>query len=183
MKRPLIVCMTLGLFGTAVPVFWGTTETAIKATSDHHFCGSCHSMEPMVTSFLSDTHGGNNPGGIQATCAQCHLPHTGPFRYLMQKSLTGAWDVWKEHVIGAEDVDWQAKRARRQQYTYNSGCLDCHNALDKSAAASPASWVAHQPMLKDGINVEDDSDNCVACHQHVGHHNLTQALNSARTQP
>jgi len=183
MKRPVMILLALGLVGVSIPLFWAGTHSAIKATSDHKFCGSCHSMEPMVTSFLADTHGGNNAGGIQATCAQCHLPHTGPLRYLMQKSINGAWDVWKEHIVGADDVDWQKKRERREEFTYNSGCLSCHNALDSSAGGRHATWIAHQPMLEDGINLDDPDDSCVACHQHVGHKNLTEALNSVRNNP
>lgn len=179
MRKPLIkTALVIGLIGLAVPVFWAGTHSAIEATSDHEFCGSCHSMEPMVASFLQDTHGGRNPAGIQAVCTDCHLPHTGPFRYLIRKSINGAWDVWKEHVVGADDVDWQAKLAERERYTYVSGCKHCHNSLDTSAGGRHEVWRAHGPMLRG-----ESDENCLSCHQHVGHKNLREALAIERNSP
>lgn len=178
MKQLLKTVLVLTLIGLAVPLFWAATHSAIKATSNHEFCGSCHSMEPMVQSFLMDTHGGNNAGGIQAECTDCHLPHTGPLRYLKQKTINGLWDVWVEHIVGAENIDWQTKREHRESFTYISGCLGCHNNLDKAAGGRHEAWVAHGPMLRG-----EKDNNCLSCHQHAGHRNLTEALNAARTTP
>lgn len=181
MKRYFIILSILAIVGTATPIIWGITEVAIEKTSDHQFCGSCHSMEPMVKSFLLDTHGGNNPAGIQAHCTDCHLPHSDPFTYLKQKSINGAWDVWKEHIVGADDVDWHAKREQRESYTYISGCLHCHNQIENNSLATlstPATWVAHGPMIRG-----ERDNNCLECHQHVGHHNLADALEPQRKAP
>lgn len=171
MKRLFGIIIILCCAGVAVPIFWGGTQIAIKETSDYEFCGGCHSMTPMVSSYLQDTHGGQNPAGIRATCSDCHLPHDGPFTYLKQKSINGAWDVWKEYIAGADDVDWHAKRERREEYTYNSGCLTCHNELGVSVVSTPATIVAHGPML-----TGKGDDNCVGCHEHVGHYRLADAL-------
>lgn len=160
--------------GAAVPIIWGTTETAIKATSDYEFCSTCHSMQAMTVSYLADTHGGNNIAGIRASCSDCHLPHDNAFVYLAQKAKSGAWDVYKEHIAGADDVDWLAKRERREQYTYESGCLNCHNEIKQQKVNTAKSWLAHGPVFRGEVD-----KSCVSCHQHVGHHNLAQALLNA----
>lgn len=170
-KRLLIIAILLAALGIAVPVIWGVTQIGIKQTSDYTFCGGCHSMQPMVTSYLQDTHGGENPAGIRATCSDCHLPHDDPFTYLKQKSINGAWDVWMEFVVGADTVDWHAKRERREEFTYESGCLSCHNALTKSSVSTPATVVAHGPLVNG-----TETKHCVSCHEHVGHYRLSDAM-------
>ena len=50
-------------------------ETGIEVTSRATFCGSCHSMEPMVNSYRDNSHGGDNPRGITAACTDCHVSH------------------------------------------------------------------------------------------------------------
>ncbi|MCG8671942.1 MAG: NapC/NirT family cytochrome c [Pseudomonadales bacterium] len=172
MKRILVIISILAVIGLATPIMWGVTEFGIKKTSDVEFCGGCHSMEPMASSYLQDVHGGNNAAGIRATCSDCHLPHTSSFAYLKQKSINGAWDVWVEYVVGAEDIDWHKKRERREEYTYQSGCLHCHEALEQ-ATTTPATLVAHGPMLRG----ESDAS-CVSCHEHVGHYRLADALSN-----
>ena len=115
--------LILALLGSGVLLSWAFTDKALHLTSDHQFCGSCHSMKPMQASFLRDPHGGRSATGIQALCTDCHLPHDSTVNYLWMKARNGAWDVWKEFVLGAEDVDWHAKRARANAYVYDSGCL------------------------------------------------------------
>src|SRR5690554_3655165 len=100
--------LILALAGVGVVVSWAVTDTALNMTSDQQFCGSCHSMKPMQASFLRDPHGGRSTRGVRADCSDCHLPHDNHVNYLFQKARSGAWDIWMEFVIGAEEVDWHA---------------------------------------------------------------------------
>jgi len=98
----LAVSATLSLL---VVLSWMGTDYALHATSGEAFCGSCHSMKPMQASFLKDKHGGRSTTGIQALCTDCHLPQDNAVSYLYMKAKSGPWDVWKEFVLGAEEVD------------------------------------------------------------------------------
>lgn len=164
------VLLLLALLGLAVVVSWGVTDKALHLTSTEAFCGSCHSMKPMQASFLRDPHGGRSTTGIQALCTDCHLPHDSTVDYLWMKARNGALDVWKEFVLGAEDVDWHAKRARANEFVYDSGCLKCHNNLQAGSELDRAQFVAHQPYFLGTIE-----DSCIDCHR-VGHTDLTRDL-------
>ena len=162
--------LILTFAGLGVVVSWAVTDTAIKLTSDQQFCGSCHSMKPMQASFLRDPHGGRSTTGIQAYCSDCHLPHDNYAHYLFEKARSGAWDVWMEFVIGAEDVDWHAKRLRANEYVYDSGCLKCHNNLQSGSEMDSAQFMAHKPYFLGTVN-----NTCIDCHQ-VGHTDLERFL-------
>lgn len=164
------VLLILTLAGLGIVVSWAVTDTALSMTSDQQFCGSCHSMKPMQASFLRDPHGGRSTTGVQAYCSDCHLPHDNYVSYLFQKARSGAWDMWMEFVIGAEDVDWHAKRLRANEYVYDSGCLKCHNNLQSGSELDNAQFVAHKPYFLGTIQ-----DQCVDCHR-VGHTDLERFL-------
>ncbi len=166
--------LTVILIGSALGLFsvisWIGTDYALHATSDQAFCGSCHSMKPMQASFLDDVHGGASTKGIQALCSDCHLPQDNYISYLYVKAKSGAWDVWKEFVLGADDVDWYAKRSRANEYVYDSGCLKCHNNLKSGSERMNKQFVAHKPYF---LGATEKS--CIDCHS-VGHKNLEHRL-------
>lgn len=160
----------LAVFGLLVVISWMGTDYALHATSDQAFCGSCHSMKPMQASFLEDKHGGRSTKGVQALCSDCHLPQDNYISYLYVKAKSGAWDVWKEFVLGADDVDWYAKRTRANEFVYDSGCLKCHNNLQSGSEISNKQFVAHKPYF-----MGNTEKTCIDCHS-VGHQNLEHKL-------
>lgn len=165
--RWLFILATLAVL---VIASWIGTDFALHKTSDAAFCGSCHSMKPMQLSFLQDTHGGRSTSGIQALCTDCHLPQDNYISYLYMKGKNGAWDVWKEYVLGADDVDWHGKLTEVNRYTYDSGCLKCHNRLQSASELSNKQFVAHKPYFQ-----KRTDKTCVDCHK-VGHNNLSLYL-------
>lgn len=160
----------LALLGVGTLAGWAVTDKTLHLTSGQEFCGSCHSMKPMQASFLRDPHGGRSTTGIRAECTDCHLPHDSTINYLWIKARNGAWDVWKEYVLGAEDVDWHAKRARANEFVYESGCLKCHNNLQQGSELDNAQFVAHKPYFLGTIQ-----ETCIDCHS-VGHTDLERDL-------
>ncbi|WP_051298887.1 cytochrome c3 family protein [Marinobacterium litorale] len=170
MLKAVKILLILGLLGLATVLAWGVTDKALHITSDAAFCGSCHSMVPMQISFLNSSHGGRSTTGVEVLCTDCHLPHDSTVNYLYMKARNGAWDVWKEFVIGADDVDWHAKRERAHEYVYESGCLKCHNGLERGSESNSVQFVAHKPYFQGAVD-----KTCIDCHN-VGHRDLTQAL-------
>ena len=175
-KRQLIpLAIVAGFFALVVLPFtsWLIAEEGITATSDAQFCVTCHTMAPFEQAHEEDVHGGNNAHGVRATCAQCHLPHDNSINYLYTKAETGIHDMWVENFGDLENIDWEAKRAHREEYVYDSGCMTCHTNLEEATMSSHDALIAHRAYFLGEID-----DQCVTCHKHVGHANLSDFINS-----
>lgn len=170
--RPWMFVVALALL--LAPLFvtgsWILTERLIGATSERDFCASCHSMEPFARSHARDVHGGANPRGLIAHCADCHLPHHSPGGYLWAKITTGTHDAWAELLTLVREPDWIAGLEQRADYVHDSGCLRCHANLQDAEQPMVAD-LAHQAYFKDARTMR-----CVDCHPHVGHRDLLALL-------
>ena len=59
------------------------THWGMRATSTTGFCVSCHSMEQPKLEWQGSKHF-SNKYGIQAGCADCHIPHDSDWNYAWQ---------------------------------------------------------------------------------------------------
>ena len=138
---------------------------AVDVTGKDSFCVSCHTMEPMVQSFHRSVHGGNNQFGFKAHhCTDCHLPHESLAGYLIAKGISGTRDALAEVGL-IHKVDFKENFHEMKKYTYDSGCLHCHEMVKepkKAFGMSDSANFAHEQYWKDkkaGKNVS-----CVDCH-------------------
>ncbi len=159
---------------TLVVASWVITDTIVHETSGAEFCGSCHTMTPMVDSYREDVHGGAGPRGVQAKCTQCHIPHDNAINYMFMKTRFGIHDAWAQLTYDLDAIDWQEKRAHSENFVFDSGCLECHSDLERSSESSSVSFVAHRPYFLGQID-----DKCVTCHSRVGHNDLSSHLAAA----
>jgi len=150
---------------------WIGTETVIERTSGAEFCTRCHTMEPFAEAHAKDVHGGDNAGGVVAVCTDCHLPHDSAFSHLVAKAQTGLRDAWAQAIYIFHKPDWVAGLEEREHYVYDSGCLSCHQALERMSEGNPVALAAHGAYFSGQLDKA-----CVACHQHVGHEDLLPAL-------
>jgi len=168
---PTLVVVGIIAF-VVLPFFsWLIGEDTLTATSDAEFCVTCHTMDPFEQAHEADVHGGNNAHGVRAGCADCHLPHDNSFNYMVVKGRTGIHDLWVENFGDPENVDWEAGREHREDYTYDSGCLSCHTSLETATMATNKALIAHKPYFAGEID-----DQCTTCHKHVGHANLSDYI-------
>jgi len=154
-----------------------TAAVVIQKTADDKFCATCHTMQPMIDSYHDDVHGGNNKLGFKATCLDCHLPHNSLAGYIMAKAKTGTHDVWAELTYDKSKIDWQEKRKHASKFTYDSGCIHCHEDLEKKTMGDHKAFVAHKAYF-----MKDTQKTCVDCHKHVGHHLLGKYINVEETE-
>ena len=167
-KKPLLALILLGaVIGGTAFMGWLVTDTVFEKTGDADFCGSCHTMQPMVAAFFQDAHGGNNVNGTMSKCVDCHLPHETRVGYVLAKTQYGLHDVWAQTFYDLEKIDWQEKRLHRESFVYDSGCLTCHKNIEKASEKTAKTFVAHKPYFMGEIDKK-----CVTCHEHVGHKNL-----------
>ena len=154
----------LGLFALGS---WAVMDTAFHATADYEFCTSCHAYEPIAAAYREDVHGGNNKNGFRAACNDCHLPHDNSLHYFVVKAKHGIKDPLMEMLKEPHEVDWHAIRERREEFVYDSGCLECHKYLQEASEGNRRAFRSHRRYFK-----EPDDYSCVECHEHVGHARL-----------
>jgi len=165
----------LAAIAIAVPLIvlasWIVTETMVQGTAGEEFCGSCHTMTPMVAAYRGDVHGGAHPQGVRAKCTQCHIPDDNVIVYILAKARFGLHDAWAQLTYDTDAIDWHAKRAHREMYVFDSACLGCHGELESATMSQPAAFVAHRPYF-----LGETQMRCVSCHPYVGHLYLTRHL-------
>lgn len=144
---------------------------AVHHTSDDAFCVKCHTMQAVTDSYHADVHGGNNPTGFKAQCVECHLPHDSLANYLYTKAATSVHDIRVQFFGDLESIDWEAKRKRASEFTYDSGCMSCHGNVEKATTGDHRAYIAHKEYFEGRTD-----KSCVECHNHVGHHVLGDYL-------
>lgn len=172
MKKRLIrfSAVAAGLIATMI-FGWAWIDSALVATGGNEFCTSCHSMRPIAYSYRKDVHGGNSSSGVAVPCAECHLPHSSHMAYLSAKVRLGIHDFFVENFGSPDKIDWTAKLERREEYTYDEGCLKCHNFLERAPMPNNRAVIAHKPYF---LGKSDKT--CVSCHPHVGHKMLFEFI-------
>jgi len=151
-----------------IPLSWMAVETSIDLSSHDDFCGQCHTMTPMVKAYRQSEHGGTNPVGFKAKCTDCHVSHENLALHLLGKAESGSHDIWVEFTADLTQIDWLEKRNHRERFVYDSGCLTCHQNLEKATMGNTKAFIAHRPYLR-GLTQKQ----CVSCHPHIGHMELS----------
>ena len=166
-KKAFYILVSIATIFIVILVSWMAIETGIEVTSHADFCGFCHSMQPMVDSYLDSTHGGNNDRGIMTACTDCHVSHENVFAHFIGKAKSGTHDAWVTLTTDLSQHDWQGLREKREEYVYDSGCLTCHRNLEEATS----DMRGHDDYFAGTID-----DKCVTCHAAVGHSNLNMYL-------
>lgn len=179
MKKVLNVFWVLII---AFVFFFGANEV-VHRTSKNEFCAVCHEwMDPMVSTYMNDTHGGINKYGLKADCVDCHLPQDSHFKYVFQKAINGFNEI--THMINndAKDAPWQENRKNRTKFVYNSGCISCHATILDMNSTNQNMNDMHALYVKNN-NIKKDSMSCVSCHKTVGHRDLGKVLFEIKNPP
>ncbi|BCX78764.1 NapC/NirT family cytochrome c [Campylobacter sp. 19-13652] len=184
----VVILLAVGYFGT---------NLAVHKTSDAAFCVSCHEwMDTSVNAYKMGSHAG-------VECTTCHLPQdSAKLAYLLKKAANGVSEVTHMLTHDAKDMDWQANRARRAEYVYDSGCISCHAKVlgaehgeNKNAADMHAAYVSSNGLSGEigGVKIvflgeNSSSENgkklaCVSCHKSVGHESLGKILHDVKHPP
>lgn len=142
--------------------------TVMHKTSDTAFCVSCHSMERPLAEYQGSVHF-QNPAGIRAECADCHIPGE-PLSYMLTK-IAAAKDVYGEitgkidteekynaHKLQMAESVWKTMKAND-----SATCRSCHSfdAMD-ILAQRPEARKAHPIAIK-------ENQTCIDCHRGVAH--------------
>ncbi len=166
-KKSWLLGAITGAFATVILVL--SSGFMIDVTNKDVFCASCHIMEPFQTSWKQAVHGGNNRQGFAAQCVDCHLPHGNFLEYIVAKGITGTSDVIQNFYIDGAEFDWEGNAEKnRQNFTFESGCRQCHYVLTPPGL-SAGGFIAHRSYLRGVANKA-----CAECHPHVGHKDMIE---------
>lgn len=179
MKKIIVITVAICFVATLILV-WGGYKV-VKVTGDAPFCGSCHSWDSLIaqTHMHDPIHGNANPKGVQASCTDCHLPHSSLIAYLGVKAKNGIAEGWTTLTKDPSKKDWLANRENaRKNYTYDSSCLECHKGLLERASKAEFADEKSSKMHLKYINFKGTKEEmqCTSCHKLVGHKDLGETL-------
>ena len=163
---PLGAVIAFVLGGAAL----GTTNYVLHETSSTEFCYVCHSHEQFIRpEYEASTHF-KNTSGVQAGCADCHLPHDSWFELVWTKAvvsldiipeLAGKLDTaekYEAHRAEMAESVWREYKDNDSEY-----CRSCHTveAMDLESQDRRAARRHSQAAEK--------GETCIDCHYGIVH--------------
>ncbi|MBF0263861.1 MAG: NapC/NirT family cytochrome c [Gammaproteobacteria bacterium] len=176
MKKSIIFTIFIFLLGMLA---MGGVNTFFAFTNTNEFCTSCHSMQINKAEWEKTIHF-KNPSGVQAGCADCHVPKQ--FFPKLYAKIYAAKDVYHE-FIGTFAVDDEIKNnpeaylAHYNKHRWTMAnqvwakmkannsreCRNCHdyNSMDLDEQGRSAKKKhSRAPM---------EGKTCIDCHKGIAH--------------
>jgi len=150
-------------------LFWGAFNTAMEATNTLPFCISCHEMRSTVYQEYRHSVHHTNASGVQAVCADCHVPKEWTAKFVRKIKASQELLYWalgtidtpekfeKRRPVLAERV-WSAMKASNSQE-----CRNCHNFADMDRGGQ-GRFAAR--MHEEAIS---GAKTCIDCHRGIAH--------------
>lgn len=163
--KTIIIVALLFLAGI---VFAGLFNAGLAYTNTMEFCTSCHTMQTPYNEFKEKPHY-KNAAGVQATCADCHVPK--PFVPKVIAKVIATKDLYHE-IIGTIDTpekyqahkwDMASRVWAKMEANDSRECRSCHDFRDMDLTEQSRS-----ARSKHG-NAEDKGQTCIDCHKGVAH--------------
>jgi cytochrome c-type protein NapC len=158
--------VTLGLLTGMM--LWNGFGLALETTNTQSFCTSCHQMDIVTAEYEQTTHF-RNASGVQASCADCHVPK--PLLPQLKRKLEASNDLYHT-LLGTIDSKEQFEARRlvlaervwqRMQDDDSASCRHCHqyNAMQLNQQKTRAR-VQHLSAIK-------NKETCIDCHKGIAH--------------
>jgi cytochrome c-type protein NapC len=168
-KWSVFALLLVGLVAGAVGVVG--TQVAVAVTGTNEFCGNaCHSHTKFVyPEYKASVHGSNRTG-VQASCSDCHIPHSYPAK-LLYKAQAGIRDGIAEMqgVISTQEK-FEAKRWEMANHVWeemrannSANCRTCHTPEAMSAEKQSEDAVKQHKKFASG------KATCIDCHTGMAH--------------
>ena len=148
----------------------GSMNFVLHQTSSTEFCYACHSHEAFIKPEYEASSHFSNISGVQAGCADCHLPHDNWFELVWTKAVVSL-DIIPE-MMGKLDTaeKYEAHRAEMaesvwRQFKKNDSrfCRDCHvfEAMDLEAQ--------ERRTARQHTRANENGETCIDCHYGIVH--------------
>ena len=148
----------------------GAMNYVLHVTSTNEFCYACHSHEAFIRPEYEASSHFRNTSGVQAGCADCHLPQDEWFEYVWTKAVV-SFDIIPE-LMGKLDTaeKYEAHRAEMaesvwRQFRDNDSkfCRSCHS-MDAMDLESQDRRTARQHS-----RAAEQGQTCIDCHYGIVH--------------
>lgn len=150
-------------------IFWGGFNTFMEYTNTMGFCISCHEMRDNVYQEYKETAHYNNPSGVRAVCADCHVPRPWVDKFVRKVRATNELYHKAVGTISTKEK-YEAHRATMAKRVWatmeandSQECRNCH---------SYEAMAFHQ-QSKEGAErmqeAQDTGETCISCHKGVAH--------------
>ncbi len=155
------------IFGAGA-VFAGLFNVALSTTNTMEFCTDCHSMKINLEELQETVHY-KNASGVQATCADCHVPKDfGPkmvakvlaYKDVLHEFL-GTIDTkekYEQHRWDMASRVWEKMRANDSRE-----CRSCHAWENMDLSEQDRS------ARKRHSRARDEGKTCIDCHKGIAH--------------
>ncbi len=159
----LLVGMIAGI------IFWGGFNTVLEMTNKMEFCISCHEMSDTVYVEYQDTPHFKNASGVQATCADCHVPRPWVHKvvrkikatnelYHMAMGTIDTPEKFEQHRWTMANRVWDSMKA-----TDSRECRNCHDFTNMDLSEQDRySSKRHSRAI-------DKGETCIDCHKGIAH--------------
>ena len=161
----ILVAAAIFLMGM---VAFASMNTFFAYTNEMEFCTSCHSMKVNFEEYKETVHY-KNASGVQATCADCHVPKS--FFPKVAAKIMAAKDVYHE-IMGTVDTPekyeahrWgMASRVWEKMKANDSReCRTCHDFDNMDLSAQGRSARKKHPRA------QMEGKTCIDCHKGIAH--------------
>ncbi len=171
LKRPAPIALGLVLLigFTSGIVLLGGVHTSLEMGNSEAFCLNCHEMRDNAYREYKTTIHYSNRSGIQADCADCHVPkefvpkvvrkvHAVKELYGKITGKIATREKFVEHRRAMAQREWARMKANDSQE-----CRNCHQLayMDYTEQASRA-MEAHKEAQQSG-------QTCIECHKGIAH--------------
>jgi cytochrome c-type protein NapC len=150
-------------------ILWGGFNTALEATNSMEFCISCHEMRDNVYVEYQETVHYKNASGVQATCADCHVPRPWIHKVIRKIEATGELyhklagtidtpEKFEAHRLVMAERVWDSMRR-----TDSRECRNCHDFDNMDLSEQERySRKRHERAMGEGKT-------CIDCHEGIAH--------------
>lgn len=174
LSRKLLLGTTLGgalLFFIAGVIFWGGFNTFMEFTNTMTFCTSCHEMDHVYEEYKDSVHY-KNASGVEAICADCHVPK--PWGAKLLAKMKATTKELPHKILGTIDTKekFEAKRLELAESVWASmeatdsrECRNCH-ALESMVLEEQDKSARKKHTLERKI---EKDETCIDCHKGIAH--------------
>ena len=164
-KKTILIVIVVFLAGIVAA---GLFNQGLATTNKTEFCTDCHTMQIPLKELQESVHY-KNASGVQATCADCHVPK--PFIPKMIAKVIAAKDVYHE-ILGTIDTPEKYEAMRwdmanrvwaKMKASDSRECRSCHDFRNMDLTEQDRS-----ARNKHG-NAEDKGQTCIDCHKGIVH--------------
>ncbi len=149
--------------------FWGGFNTVMEATNRLEFCISCHEMEATVYQEYRQSAHYINASGVQAVCADCHVPKEWTRKLVRKIKASKELFGWMVGTIDTPEK-FEARRLELAERVWasmqESDSRECRNCHGFSNMDLPDQGLFAARVHAYGI---EDGQTCIDCHKGITH--------------